>query len=63
MIHHELESALNEERIRGTSLGDTSKGLCEMYEDRPISERIGIFTVVFAEQFCKENPGYTWRAL
>jgi hypothetical protein len=68
MIDIVLEQNLNSQRLIqafSTKLNSVNvhKGLCELFEDRPTSPCLGIFTVVFAEQFCKENPGYTWRPL
>lgn len=42
---------------------DTSRGMAELFEDRPSSPALGIFTAVFCEQFCDKFSGYAWRAI
>lgn len=66
-ISYDMLAELDQERLVQVSRfghqPDTSRGLAEIYEDRPIAKCLGIFTVVFAERFCKETPGYVWRVV
>lgn len=64
LYHPEVETALNDIRILVTpGFADVSEGMAELYEDRPSSPCIGVFTTVFCRAFCEQNKEYVWRSL
>jgi len=58
----ELQTALDQARLKGSG-PDVSEGMAWIFEDKPIGEPLGIFTVRFAREFCESDSLYVWRKL